>query len=216
MGAPQENARLALFGGSFNPPHLGHRALLEAYHRRHPAHQVLLVPCRQPPHKAFEKSVSDAHRLALSRLLVADHDWVTVDELELRREGPSYTFETLIELEARFRPQLPIHLLIGDDLVESLPTWKAYPNLCARVQWVCFTRRGLTDSEHHRIGAALEKALPGGHPFRLEWIAMPPVAMASSEIRKALAARAPGARGNFLPEQWAYLAKNRLYGAMLE
>jgi nicotinate-nucleotide adenylyltransferase len=211
-----ETESLALFGGSFNPPHLGHLALLEAYHRRHPGHQVLVVPCRRPPHKPFQEGVHDRHRLALTRLLVADLDWVTVDELELRRDGPSYTFDTLIDLESRFHPRLPIHLLLGDDLVCELPTWKAFPNLCARVQWVCFTRLGLTDGEHDRIAATLEKQLPGGHPFRLEWIEMPAVPMASSEIRERLGKKDAGVSACFLPSQWDYLRQNRLYGAMLE
>jgi nicotinate-nucleotide adenylyltransferase len=112
---------LGVFGGAFDPPHRAHVALVEAAVAQLQLDQVCVLPTGQAWHKP--RNLSDAaHRLAMTRLAFAHVPQVVVDEREILRTGPSYTVDTLHELQTE-NPQAQLYLLLGDDQRRALPAW---------------------------------------------------------------------------------------------
>jgi nicotinate-nucleotide adenylyltransferase len=93
--------RIGVLGGTFDPPHIGHLILAEVAREQLKLDRVLFIPAGDPWRKA-DRSVTPApHRLAMTRLAIADNEAFELDDCEVRREGPTYTTETLRELSAR-------------------------------------------------------------------------------------------------------------------
>lgn len=114
-------ARLGVFGGTFDPPHLGHLALAEWAREELALDQVLFVPAATPPHKRGARTPV-AERLAMVRAAVRGNHAFKVSTLELRRAGPSYTVDTLRALAAR-HPGAELWLLVGADMYATMHTW---------------------------------------------------------------------------------------------
>ena len=130
------------FGGSFNPIHHGHLLCARAAAEQVGYQRVVLIPSAQPPHKPGAPDLAAAeHRLAMCRLAIADDaDAFEVDDLELRRTGPSYTIETAREL--RRRGWREVHWLVGADMLRSLPSWHEPLALLREVHFVVIARPG--------------------------------------------------------------------------
>lgn len=132
-------ARLALFGGSFDPPHVGHQLAWLHVLATSEVDRILAVPCFQ---HAFDKSLrSFEHRLEMTRLAAAPLPAVEVCDIEREIGGPSRTLVTVRELMRR-RPGDELVLAIGSDLVEELPRWYGYEELVALVPVIVVGRKG--------------------------------------------------------------------------
>lgn len=116
---------IGILGGSFNPPHRGHLALARTVLDLGLTDRVVLIPAAIPPHKATPKQADARTRLAMARLLASEDDRIAVDDLELRRVGPSYTIDTLREL-MEANPDDRYRLIIGSDLAKTFHTWREY------------------------------------------------------------------------------------------
>ena len=141
MGISEADRKaIGVLGGMFDPVHFGHlRPMLEvkealALRRMH------LVPCAHPPHRA-EAKVSVAQRVEMLRLAVAGEAGVVVDEREIRRSTPSYTYDTLVSLREELGEQ-PICLLVGMDAFKGLTTWYRWQALVSMCHLVVMTRPG--------------------------------------------------------------------------
>ena len=117
--------RIGLFGGSFNPPHLGHLALARTVLDLNLADRVCLVPAATPPHKRISGGVDAESRLAMARLMASEDKRLNADDIELERAGPSYTIDTLRQLIAQ-HPDATYRLIIGSDLAKTFATWREY------------------------------------------------------------------------------------------
>jgi nicotinate-nucleotide adenylyltransferase len=118
---------VGILGGTFDPVHVGHlRAAIEIREALDLA-EVRLVPAHVPPHRP-QPAASAAHRLAMLRLAVRGVSGLAVDDRELRREGPSYTVDTLAGLREELGRR-PLCLLVGDDAFRGLPTWHRWQAL---------------------------------------------------------------------------------------
>lgn len=115
--------RLGVYGGTFNPIHRGHVQLVKEWIKRLQLDQLLLIPTATPPHKQAHDLASAEDRLAMCRLAVRDIPKAKVDDLEIRRSGASYTVDTLRLLRERF-PQTELFLLMGEDMLLTLPEWR--------------------------------------------------------------------------------------------
>ena len=119
-------SRVGIFGGTFNPIHLGHLRAAEEVTETLALERMILVPCAQPPHKpesAEDPIAPAAERLAWVRTAIAGNPRFEVDPLEIERDGPSYTVETLRTLAARCRRQPPV-FTIGHDAFVEVGTWR--------------------------------------------------------------------------------------------
>lgn len=137
--------RIGMFGGTFNPVHIGHlRAALEVV-EGFPLDECYLVPAATPPHKASGDMVDAKIRYDMIRRAVAGQAGLKVSDIELKRPGPSYTVDTV----RLFREELPdtarLFLIVGLDAFLELDTWKSYRTLLKSVAFIVMSRpeRGL-------------------------------------------------------------------------
>jgi len=129
------------FGGSFNPIHHAHLICARAVAETMGFEKVVLVPSSQPPHKPKNAAVAPAaHRLAMCRLAVEGDGLFTVDDLELQREGASYTIDTVRELRKQRYPE--INWMIGADMLQILPVWHEPAALLAETRFIIVARPG--------------------------------------------------------------------------
>lgn len=136
-----ENNRVGVFGGTFNPVHMGHLIVAQCALEAFELSSVLFVPCAVPPHKDASSLVAAHHRLAMLKLAV-EHDLrFAVDELELRRNGVSYAVDTVRDLAAR-DPSSRVCFIIGSDTLPELHTWKDIYTLLKLCEFVTLERPG--------------------------------------------------------------------------
>lgn len=116
-------ARIGIFGGSFNPPHLGHVLAVQEFQEKLGLDRVLLIPAAVPPHKQLDSGTASARqRLEMTKLAVAELPWAQVLDLELCRAGKSYTADTVAALRQSW-PEDELFLLMGTDMFLSFETW---------------------------------------------------------------------------------------------
>jgi nicotinate-nucleotide adenylyltransferase len=130
---------IGIFGGSFNPPHMGHLALAEAARDRCGLDRVIWVPSAVPPHKQAEGMPAAHHRLEMTRLAIGADAHFALSEVELRRDGPSYTVDTIRELQAE-RPDARFHLIVGGDQLAQFQTWRQPDEILALVRLIVYPR----------------------------------------------------------------------------
>lgn len=180
---PLPQARLALLGGSFNPPHLGHLLVAqEAYHCLG-VDRVVFIPAAQNPLKPETNFATAAQRLELTRLAVTGDARFAVDDEEVDLGGLSYTVDTLRRYKSSGVAQL--YFLVGADAVPELPRWReieAYRELCTLV---IYNRPGSADLGHG-LPANLEAL-----NLRWQFLPVPQVDLSSTEVRRRIAAGDP-------------------------
>ena len=137
-------ARLGLLGGTFDPVHLGHRAAGVAAAQALALDHVRLVPSRVPPHRTTGPQASDHHRFAMAALLAMDEPTWTVSDSEVRRDGASYTYDTLTGLHREGLAATQIFFLIGADAFAEIATWSRYPEVLDLAHFVVVARPGVT------------------------------------------------------------------------
>ena len=116
--------RIGIYGGTFNPPHIGHIEAAKQAVSALGLTKLLLIPDRIAPHKVIpEGTAAPNQRLEMLQLAVADCPQIQVSDIELQREGPSYTYVTLEQLRAQY-PDAKLYLLMGTDMFLSFHTWK--------------------------------------------------------------------------------------------
>jgi nicotinate-nucleotide adenylyltransferase len=131
--------KLAILGGSFNPPHIGHLTLASAvitlgYDR------VILVPAFESPFKQGAVGANSKDRLDMLAASIPADVRLTVDDCEIQREGVSYTIDTLNDIAHRYYPDGKLGLVIGDDLAQDLPKWYKYEEICKKADIIIACR----------------------------------------------------------------------------
>jgi len=191
--------RLGIFGGTFDPPHLGHLALAECAREELRLDRVLFVPAGTPPHKAAARAGA-AHRLAMTRAAVRGNPAFAVSAIETRRRGPSYTADTVAAI-ARAHPGAELFLLMGADMYATFDRWVRPAEIAALATLAVAVRPGARAPRASRVAAR------GRGTRRL---ANPALEISSSDVR-ARARRGASLR-YLVPEAVArYVAAHRLY-----
>jgi nicotinate-nucleotide adenylyltransferase len=198
--------RTGILGGTFNPPHLGHLVCAQEAYAQLELDQVLWIPARIPPHKELPDDPGTEHRLALCRLATRADERFAVSELELRREGPSYTVDTLEELHAT-APDSELYLIVGGDIAAGLSEWREPDRVLSLATLAVVGRQGTAR-------ASVESSLgrvQGGH--RVKFFSMPLIAVSSTLVRRR--ARAGQPIRYLVPDDVArYIQRHRLYSDM--
>lgn len=169
--------RIGLFGGSFDPVHDGHLALATSALEHLKLDAVRWVPAGQPWQKADRPLTAGEHRAAMVRLAILGQQRFAIDETELRRDGPSYTIDTLDVLH-RAMPAAELVLVIGADQYARLHTWYEWRALLSRVTLAVAIRDGGSIRGSPEVQAAWH---------RVEPLPMPPVAISSTQVRERVA-----------------------------
>ena len=146
--------RLGVYGGSFDPPHAGHLWVAERAKEAFDLDHVVFVPARRPPHKPGRVLAPDGDRLAMLALLFGRRDWVSAWPGELRRAGPSYTFDTLATFRAGCAPEAELFLVLGSDNLSGLPRWHRAEELLGLAQPIVVRRTGAALDASALEGAA--------------------------------------------------------------
>ena len=129
--------RIGIYGGTFSPPHNGHIAAARAFMEQMWLDFLYVIPAGVPPHKEMEVAVSAAHRLEMCRLAFSDIEGVYVSDIEMRREGRSYTVDTLRSLSGEDRR---LFLLLGTDMMLTLDQWRE-PEEIFKLSYPVYVRR---------------------------------------------------------------------------
>src|SRR5438093_1338848 len=135
--------RIGLFGGSFDPIHLGHLLVAQSAIEELGLDRLYFIPAAQSPFKPENQPAPAAARLQLLRLALAGKTNCEVDDQEIKRGGASYTIDTLRDYARRF-PQAELFYLIGADNVASLPEWREAEELARLAEFVAIPRPGET------------------------------------------------------------------------
>lgn len=133
--------RIGIFGGSFNPPHLAHLIVAEHLRNSIALDRVYWIPGSQPPHKDVRSLAPGSHRYEMVKLATSDHPSFHVSDLELQREGPSFTIDTIRELKRR-NPDDAFFLLMGGDSLSEFHRWKDPEEILEEVPLVVYRRPG--------------------------------------------------------------------------
>jgi nicotinate-nucleotide adenylyltransferase len=176
--------RIGILGGTFNPPHLGHLVAAQEAYRELDLDQVMLIPAGIPPHKPVEDEPGAEHRLELCRLAVGDDDRFTVSDLELRRDGPSFTVDTLEVLRSQ-SPSDDLFLILGGDIAAGLPKWHEPERVLELATVAIAKRRGTAKAAVDDALAHLE----GGD--RARFFEMPRIGISSTMVRRRVRAGQP-------------------------
>ncbi|HET8977933.1 MAG TPA: nicotinate-nucleotide adenylyltransferase [Solirubrobacteraceae bacterium] len=176
--------RIGILGGTFNPPHVGHLICAQEAHRELGLDHVLFIPAGIPPHKQVEDEPGARHRLELCQLAADGDRRFVVSDAELRREGPSYTVDTLEELTSQ-SPDTQLFLILGADIAAGLPQWRAPERVLQLATVAIAKRRGTARSA---VQHALD-SLAGGD--RARFFEMPRIGISSTMVRRRVRAGQP-------------------------
>ncbi len=196
--------RIGLFGGTFDPPHLGHLILASEAQSQLELNRLLWTLTPEPPHKQDQPITSIEHRLAMVNLAISDNPSFELSRIELDRPGPHYTLDT-VKLIAEQNPNAEIVPIIGGDSLHDLPTWHQPKELLYACHWVGVMRR----PEDAASLEALERELPG-ISSKVHYVDAPLLEIASREIRSRIANRRP--YRYYLPHPvYEYITEHHLY-----
>jgi nicotinate-nucleotide adenylyltransferase len=173
--------QIGLLGGSFDPIHIGHLVVAEQARVRLGLERVLFVPSCLPPHKLGKELAPAEDRLRMVELAIADNPAFEASDIELRRDGPSYSIHTVKQLRAQSDEALDIHFLIGADTLPELPTWHRTAELADLCKFVVFSRPGESLDALEPLREILsDEQVAAIASRRFE---MPPIGVSSTQIR---------------------------------
>ncbi len=235
---PRWTEMIALFGGRFDPPHLGHTEAIRGLFQTPGVRQVWIIPSPTPPHKPATAEFE--HRVELARVgLLHAHpvgdsnavrlDLREADRTKLRPNLPTYTFDTLQEIR---RESSQTAFVIGTDQLEQLHTWHRFPDLLGLSHWIVLARKpqGMERSQRvlneWEVSGLVQKTSHQGANQGVWWIKgtnsylnlVPTEApeLSSTQIREQIARTGEAPQDSLSAEVLAYLKQNRLYGIRSE
>jgi nicotinate-nucleotide adenylyltransferase len=137
--------RLGIFGGTFNPIHLGHlRVAVEVLENFH-LDKIIFIPCAQPPHKSYSNIAKTLDRLNMTKLAIHSYPLFECSNIETQRKGISYTIDTVHELKDVYSHNVQFYYLIGRDAFLAIHTWKSFEMLFDEIPFIVMSRPEISD-----------------------------------------------------------------------
>ncbi len=199
--------RIGIYGGSFDPPHLGHRHLAETALGGLNLDRLLILPAGLAPHKRHSENTAPAEeRLKMCRLAFEGLERVEVSDLEVRREGPSYTIDTLEEIR-RLEPEARLVLILGTDMLLTMEQWYLYRRILETAELAVLPR---CSGEDRALQEACEQ-LRTQYGATVTPLKGEPLPVSSTEVRRLLPCRQ--GRELLPPKVYGEIIRERLYGA---
>lgn len=175
--------RVGILGGTFDPPHLGHLWLASLAADVMDLQRVLFMPAARPPHKR-DRTISGAtDRLLMTRLAIGSDPLLELSPIEMERTGPSYTIDSVTQLQATYGGASELFLLMAADSLQQIDTWREPDRLLATVEWIVGPRPGAPVPDM----SALRERFDGA-ASRIHLLDGPSLDISSSEIRRRVAA----------------------------
>ncbi len=198
--------RIGIFGGTFDPPHLGHKKYADEFMKKLSLDKLLVMPTAKPPHKSHDNTASSADRLRMSQLTFGGDDRVEVSDLEISRGGKSYTYETVADL-AEVYPNDELIFLLGSDMLLSFHTWKN-PDVILKYVKICAVTR--CDEIHaQNLREYIEEYFPEKKE-RFIICDFEPIELSSTFLREAVA-NGKSIEGLIAPQVLKYIKEKELY-----
>lgn len=186
--------KLGLFGGTFNPPHLGHLKLAQSFADKLGLSEVRIIPSYVPPHKQAIDLASGNDRLEMCRLTFSGDSRFRVSDMEIKRGGKSYTYDTLTAIKKE-EPNTDIYMFVGSDMLNSFDKWYRYEDIL-KLCTLCACVRSKDDVLSGKFGYIK--------------IDFEPIDISSTEIRRMIK-EGDGAENYLAPEVSNYIRERRLY-----
>lgn len=168
----------AIFGGTFNPFHIGHYEMLKALQNDSNIDEILVMPDKIPPHKVCDYLADDSIRIKMCQIVCEDFPKAKLSLIEFEREGKSYSYDTIMELKENYKDKNFI-FTIGGDMLVIFDKWYNYKEIIKEIPFVVFKR---TDTDLSVFNSCVEKLKLLGMKIRLKNEVIPCVS--STEIRK--------------------------------
>ena len=200
-----EKRRIGIIGGTFNPIHLGHLMIAEVACESFNLEKVIFVPARIPPHK-HNDVIASRHRYAMAAAAVSDNPNFEISDIEMRREGPSYTVDTIQHFKIIYGPNVEFYFIAGTDTIRALPTWKFIEELLDEVHFIGATRPDGSSV----IDATLDELGPKAYE-KIHVMEVPEMKLSATYLRERL--RSGKTVRYMLPKCVVdYIEKNHIYG----
>jgi nicotinate-nucleotide adenylyltransferase len=147
---------IALFGGTFDPVHIGHLNMAHNCVKQLSLTELLFLPCALPVHKTAP-GVTEQHRLSMLKLAIQDHSYFSLDTREIERQGPSYSLLSIEECHAE-NPDIPLLFLMGMDSFNTLPSWYEWQKITSLCHVVVYQRPGEVRSNNEELSRYLNNS----------------------------------------------------------
>jgi nicotinate-nucleotide adenylyltransferase len=179
---PTTRRRIGVFGGTFDPVHLGHLVLAEQCREQGRLDEVWFMPANVPPHKQSQPLTRFDQRVEMVELAIAGNPAFRVEPIEGGRSGPNYTADTLEGLR-RQHPEAEFFLLIGSDSLADLSHWYEPQRIVENASLLVMLRPDYPARSTEELRREMQ--LPGSAPLHVEWVAAPPlISIASRDLRQ--------------------------------
>ncbi len=160
--------KIGLFGGTFNPIHLGHLTVARDVREGFGLDKIWLIPSALPPHKKEKQIAEASDRLEMIRIAIADNPNLSVSDVELKRSGPSYTIDTVEYFKAIVPKETQLYFIVGVDAFLDIELWKSFRELFQVIPFIVMSRPGAMDGELEKKEKTLNdllvtKVSPGYH-----------------------------------------------------
>ena len=201
--------KIGILGGTFNPIHKGHLALGQAAMEQYDLEEVWLMPSKLPPHKSHFAMLSEDHRLAMTALAAKENDKFRASDFELKREGLTYTADTL-ELLTKEYPDVKFYFIVGGDSLIKFTHWRRPERILELATLLGAGRAGYEEKAVNEAAEGLRRQFPQSE---VGTVVLPDHPISSNEIRTAFYTGKKEQVKDYLPDTvWDYLLTNGLYG----
>ncbi|HHW23800.1 MAG TPA: nicotinate-nucleotide adenylyltransferase [Clostridiaceae bacterium] len=197
---------IGLMGGTFNPVHYGHLIICEGIREEFKLEKVIFIPAKIPPHKTDKKIAEAYDRLKMVRLAIADNPFFEASDIEMKRDGSSYTVDTLMAFKRIYGSETRLGLIVGADSLVQIETWRNFNDIF-RLADIIVAPRPDTQENHLDNTIIKLKSNYGAKIFKFSGKAMN---FSSTDIRKRIE---EGLSIRYLvpPPVEAYIKRNGLY-----
>ena len=174
--------RIGIFGGTFNPIHMGHLIMADEVCKHHHLSKIIFMPAYIPPHKYVDDLAEAQHRYEMIKAAICGKSTLEVSDIEIKREGKSYTIDTILEIQNRYGEDSEIYLIMGADSLNELELWKDIKRLSQLCHFVIVNRPGFKTEASVRLVEIIGSAsLLDLERLRIE---ISPVDISSTNIRQ--------------------------------
>jgi nicotinate-nucleotide adenylyltransferase len=200
---------LGVLGGTFDPIHKGHLAAADAAQTSLRLDAVTLIPSRIPPHRHDPVGASAEQRFEMAALAASEKPGWSASRIEIDREGPSFTYDTLVQLAQKVSVTSQFFFILGADAFAEIATWSRYPAVLDLAHFVVVSRPGITlDSLRARVPSAFDRQ--SSAQTRVILLESPTPDISSTDIRRRV--RAGKSLAGLVPDSIAaYIRQHRLY-----
>ncbi len=171
--------KIGVFGGTFDPIHLGHLIVADEARERLGLDEVLFIPAGRPWIKAETPVSAACHRMAMVEMAVGTTPWFRAVDLDIKRPGPTYTVDTLLELRSELGEEADLYLILGLDAVQDMARWHEPAQIFGLCTVVGMSRPGVLDLDHAALDAVAPTA--AGRVVLLEG---PLVSLSGTDLRR--------------------------------